>query len=362
MKYSPVALLFLILISPSARLTGQDTLLLFHPTVGNLQVIQQLTENKVLDLEGIHVLGVYHGQEKYDYQLTREFLAGHPNLPFTIAACERELSADHLFMENECSDLFLRLFQHSLGALFMGGPDLPPAIYQEPVHLLTEVTDPLRHFFEASYLFHLLGGTQNTAWNPYMKEDENYLISGICLGMQTMNVSTGGTLIQDIPTEVYHCWTAEQVLALPSSQHHRNYRDKLNVGCERPTSYHFHPIRLKDNTFITSGSGITSDLNPLVLSSHHQSVEQLGKGWLVAATSMDGKIVEAIEHVEYPHVFGVQFHPEKAGLFDASIRLPRDCNNEINFKETIAGTPSYEFHLAYWRYLGTLLQGIRKPK
>jgi putative glutamine amidotransferase len=358
MRYSPVALLFLILFSTSMRLTGQDTLLLFHPTVDNLHVILQLSKNNVLDLNGIHVLGVYHGKEKYEYRLSREFLAGQPDLPFSLTACESELSPDHLYKKNGCSDTFFRLFQHSVGALFMGGPDLPPEIYQEPVHLLTVVTDPFRHFFEASYLFHLLGGDQNSAWTPFMDKNAKYLISGICLGMQTMNVSTGGTLIQDIPTELYGNWLADQVLASPSDQQHRNYADKLNVGCAHPTSYHFHPIRLKDNTFITSNSGIDPGLNPLVLSSHHQAVEKLGQGWQVAATSMDGKVVEAIGHVKYPHVFGVQFHPEKAGLFDPSVRHPTDCNNDINFMETIAGTPSYGFHLTYWKYVSEILQEI----
>ena len=359
-KPSPVPLFMLILFITCFRLTGQDTLILFHPTVDNLKVIQQLTDQKILDLTGIHMLGVYHGKEKYDYDRTREFLSGNPGLAFSIRSCEGELSVDKLFGKNECSATFQQLFRHSLGALFMGGPDLPPEMYNEPVHLLTVVTDPFRHFLEASYLFHLLGGSQDPDWIPLMEGNKNYLISGICLGMQTMNVSTGGTLVQDIPTEIYHCWMVEQVLNLPPENQHRNYADKLNVGCEQPTSYHFHPILLEDNTFITSNPGIGSGLNPLVLSSHHQSVEKLGKGWRVAATSMDGKIVEAIEHLDYPNVFGVQFHPEKPGLYDSSIQHFQDCNNQVSFHETIAHTSSYEFHLAYWEYVGIRVQEQRR--
>ena len=41
------------------------------------------------------------------------------------------------------------LFSISKGALFMGGPDIPPAVYNESVHLLTSVTDPFRHYCEA---------------------------------------------------------------------------------------------------------------------------------------------------------------------------------------------------------------------
>ena len=73
-------------------------------------------------------------------------------------------------------------------------------------------------------------------------------------------------------------------------------------------------------------------------------------------TSLDGKIIEAIEHQSYPNVFGVQFHPEKPGLFDPSIDHPRSCDSRINFNEMITKTGSYKFHMAYWRLIGKILQ------
>jgi len=350
--------LLIFLVCIPHRITGQDTLLMFHPTAYNLEVISQLMDQDILDMDGMHLLGICHQQETYDYSQALQFLKEHPELPFSIRSFSCELDVGHLYALNDCSKPFMALFRNSAGALFMGGPDIPPALYNEPVHLLTVVTDPFRHLFEASYLFHLLGGEQDHGWNPLMEENSGYLISGICLGMQTLNVSTGGTLIQDIPTELYQCWLAEQVLALPVDQRHRNYADKVNAGCPDPTSYHFHPIRLNENSFISEYPGIDSSLHPWVLSSHHQSVEKLGKGWEVAATSMDGKVIEAIEHKMYPHVFGIQFHPEKPGLFDPSIIHPENCSGEISFKETIEGTASYEFHLAYWNYIGTILREI----
>ena len=279
---------------------------------------------------------------------------------FSLRAIQGELGADNLFGENPATLSFRHLFEGSQGALFMGGPDIPPVLYHEAVHLLTSVTDPFRHYVEISYLFHLLGGSQDANWKPFLEQNRNYLVSGICLGMQSMNVATGGTLIQDIPTESYGLWNAEEVLALPADEMHRNYNDKLNTGCEGPTSYHFHHVKLEKRDLLTKGIGYRSKTAPLVLSSHHQAIEKLGSGWQVAASSMDDKIIEAIAHLKYPHVFGVQFHPEKPGLFDPSIEHPQSCNSTINFQEVIRNTDSYTFHSAYWIQVGAILQKNRK--
>ena len=268
-----------------------------------------------------------------------------------------EAGPGELFGENRFTQLFGDLFRSSRGALFMGGPDIPPQLFGEEVNLLTRVTDPYRHYLELSFLFHLLGGYQDPHWEPLLRQRPGYLVSGICLGMQTLNVATGGTLVQDIPTEIYGIRTAEGVLALPEDRQHRNYRGMAVAGCAETTSYHFHRIRLTEGSFLadeTSFGGISA---PMVLSSHHQAVEELGTGLEVAAVSMDGKVVEAIGHSEYPHVFGVQFHPEKPGLFDPSIVHPVDCADSISFHGTIRDTPSFEFHLAYWKYLGKILRG-----
>lgn len=348
------------LLSNTFSSWGQDTLLLFHPTAYNIQVVQNLVDEGLLTLEGYHVLGVYHSQEAYDYTQAEAYLDTQHSTLFSLRAIEAELNADNLFEENPATLSFRHLFEGSQGALFMGGPDIPPVVYNEAVHLLTSVTDPFRHYVEISYLFHLLGGSQDVDWKPYLHQNKKYLVSGICLGMQSMNVATGGTMIQDIPTELYGIWNAEEVLALPADQMHRNYNDKLNRGCEGPTSYHFHRVKLEKRDLLTKGIGYRSKSAPIVLSSHHQAIEDLGSGWQVAATSMDEKIIEAIAHLKYPHVFGVQFHPEKPGLFDPSIEHPQGCNSTINFQEVIENTDSYIFHSAYWIQVGAILQKNRK--
>jgi len=339
--------------------SGQDTLLLFHPTAYNLEVMQKLLDEGIFPLEGYHLLGVYHEEEAYDYEKARDYISSHPEDQFSLLEIKGELFAGNIFDINSCSEQFNFLFRKSQGALFMGGPDIPPNTYNEKVNLLTVVSDPYRHYCELSYLFHLLGGSQNQQWTPYLEKNENYLLSGICLGMQTMNVATGGTMVQDIPTEIYNTWNADDILDNDPDQMHRNYADKLNTGCDAPTSYHFHRLKLEKKGVLTKEIGFKSDSAPLVLSSHHQALEVLGEGWVIAARSMDGKIIEAISHKLYPHVMGVQFHPEKPGLFDPSVKHPQNCNSTINFKEFIKDTDSYAFHLAYWKYLASILHQNR---
>lgn len=352
------SLILLIAISLSSR--GQDTVLLFHPTAYNMEIIQKLADADLFNLEGYHVLGVYHPGESYDYSLARAYIELQPGSMFSLEEIGGSLEPENIYRENPASQQFTKLFKSSRGALFMGGPDIPPLAYNEEVHLLTQVTDPYRHYMELSFIFHLLGGSQNPDWIPYLEENPNYLINGICLGMQSLNVATGGSLVQDIPTELYGIWLAEDILALPSDQMHRNYLDYLNTGCEDPTSYHFHRIVLEADMILTKGINFNGANSPLVLSSHHQAIEELGLGWKVAATSMDGKIIEAIQHGTYPHVLGIQFHPEKPGLFDPSIEHPESCNSTINFQKAIENTDSFLFHVSFWKQLGQFLQQNRK--
>lgn len=348
------ALIVLLLLLSPQRGKGQDTLLVIHPTADNIHLLDQLIEKGYFPLEGYHLLGVYHEDESYDYEKASDFIRDHRLRHVSLVEVKGTLDADNTFLTNNCTDQFARLFDISRGALFFGGPDIPPLVYQESAHLLTRVTDPFRHFFELSFLHHLLGGSRNPDWKPFLESRDTYLVSGICLGIQTMNVATGGTLIQDIPTEIYGVWTAEELLSLPAHQQHRNYHDLLSYGSDEPTSYHFHPIRVEKGSFLDFEAPPAAS-DPLVLSSHHQAIETLANGWKVAASSLDGKVIEAIEHEKYPHVFGVQFHPEKPGLFDPSRLHLNASGDSVSFIEVIRGTFSFEFHENYWRAIAAPL-------
>jgi putative glutamine amidotransferase len=108
----------------------------------------------------------------------------------------------------------------------------------------------------------------------------------ICFGMQALNVSRGGTLIQDIPAQ------------LPQAIKHQQGPPR-----DRPS----HPITLGNSSLLLS---LASSERALVNSHHHQAVEKVGKNLIATAWSSDG-LIEAIEDSR-PERFalGVQWHPE----------------------------------------------------
>ena len=105
-------------------------------------------------------------------------------------------------------------------------------------------------------------------------------VLGICRGCQLLNVKFGGTLWQDVPSE------------LTGAKQHR-------IPGE-------HAIAVVEGSCMSRLVGAS---NCSVNSRHHQAVKRLADGFKVVATSGDG-VVEAIEGVDYPAV-GVQFHPER---------------------------------------------------
>ncbi|MEM1441413.1 MAG: gamma-glutamyl-gamma-aminobutyrate hydrolase family protein [Verrucomicrobiota bacterium] len=152
------------------------------------------------------------------------------------------------------------------GLLMPGGADIPPSEYGEEPHETVEVLDDDRYQFEKA-----LG----TAW---IKKTDKPLF-GICLGGQWINVLSGGSLIQDIPSEL--------------------------GTVHRDTD---HLIELEEDSRLAGIFGVTSlEVN----SSHHQAVKEVGDGLRIVARSPDG-VVEAIETTD-PDRFlvGVQWHPER---------------------------------------------------
>ena len=164
-----------------------------------------------------------------------------------------------------------------------------PAIYGEKQHLLTEVTDPNRHLMETSLLFHLIGGSRNPGFKPLLLQKPNLIVRGFCLGMQTMNVAAGGTLIQDIPVEVYHVSTAEGMLAIDAKNRHHNYHTQLNPGCDVSWGL-LHPVKFVSGGYLHELCKNMQQQEPCVLSSHHQAAGKVGQNLEVIATSMDGKL------------------------------------------------------------------------
>lgn len=341
---------------PAAR---APRIVLVHPTRANLDTFFWLVQHRIFAIPAPEVVGVYHESETYDYASARAFAQEHPEHRISFVALDGALDDAHLFERNACTDAFRTVWQGADALIFWGGPDIQPAIYGEKTSLLTDITDPGRHRFEVSFLFHLLGGSRNEAWRAWLEERPDTVLLGFCLGMQSMNVATGGTLIQDLPTEVYGIGAVEELLAAPQDRVHRNYWRHLTPD-DTLIGGSPHRIRVLQDGFFAKEMGFDAKRTPVVYSSHHQAVEKPGRGFAVVATSMDGKIVEAIHHTKFRNVLGVQFHPEPTVLYGGprtKKTAPADAS-PVDFQKLLAdgdgaGT---EFHRAYWEFFAKLLR------
>lgn len=111
-------------------------------------------------------------------------------------------------------------------------------------------------------------------------------VLGICFGMQVLNVYRGGTLIQDIESEISGCLKHEQGIPLARNSH------TIDVEKESLLSS------------LTTGKKVT------VNSHHHQAIDKIGKNLKATAWAKDG-VVECIEDTEKDaFMLGVQWHPE----------------------------------------------------
>ncbi|MDY0347947.1 MAG: gamma-glutamyl-gamma-aminobutyrate hydrolase family protein [Tenuifilaceae bacterium] len=331
----------------------KPTMVLMHPTVANIKTFIELTDNSIFPLsDSVRVLGVYHANGAYNYGLSKDFLEILADERFKLLEIEGELNPENLYVENDCSNAFREIFSNSKGIIFFGGPDMPAATYGKQTNLLTSITDVHRHYVELSFLYHLLGGSQNEDYKPLLESRPDYPIIGICLGMQSMNVATGGTMFQDIPTELYGLQTVEEVLAQEQNAQHRNYHSSFGTDNEL-TWGHFHQIKFEANSFLDTLNRFVEQF-PYVWSSHHQALDALGKGIVPISWSMDGKIIEAVRHSEYPHVLGVQFHPEVPAIYNTEIKIKR-IPFEVDSKSYIELYPKHkgeDFHRAFWQRVG----------
>ena len=113
-------------------------------------------------------------------------------------------------------------------------------------------------------------------------------VLGICRGFQLMNAYFGGTLYQDIGTQ------------LPQANDHRSAELYDTIK---------HPVQFVRDTFLHSLYGDIK--NPHVNTVHHQAIKDLGDDLEVYANSNDG-LIEAFGYTKEPvgKVVGVQWHPE----------------------------------------------------
>jgi putative glutamine amidotransferase len=329
----------------------QNTIILMHPTIRNIQTLLFLADNNIFPVpDDFHIIGVYHTDAEYNYVRTDSFLVNNAIQNIIMYRITCSLAPENIYQWNSCSQEFHNLFYKSAGIMFFGGPDIPPSCYGHETNLLTQITDPSRHFLELSMMFHLIGGFQDIHFIPLMSQRPDYAILGICLGMQTMNVAAGGTLIQDIPSVIYNTTTSEQILRSDRNLQHRNYHHHTNISNDMVRG-NFHKISFAKESLpdLLNKFSVTF---PHVWSTHHQCIDKTGKGITPIAHSVDRKIIEAVIHEDFPNVIGIQFHPEVISIFQDTIKLRLFPEQEIlqSFQEMFPAENGSDFHYNFWKY------------
>ena len=327
---------------------SQHRLVLLHPTVSNIINMVWMVENKVIDIPGVELLGVYSASEVYDYKLSENYIREHHIKNYNLLKVTGEIKPEEVFKENSCTPVFRKLFRESDAILFFGGPDIPAAVYGEKQNFLTVVTDPNRHYFETSLFFHLIGGSRNPEFKPFLDKNPNFIVRAFCLGMQTMNVAAGGNLLQDIPSEIYHKNTLEEAAALPVNDQHRSSLAPMYPLSDLFGGI-FHQIRMTKSGYLKELIDKSAVKYPRVLSAHHQAVGRIGANLEIVATSMDGKIAEGLQHKIFRNVVGVQFHPEPASLYQPESILTTIPGKTFSPNELLKKSNSLIFHELFWK-------------
>ena len=170
------------------------------------------------------------------------------------------------------------------GLLLQGGSDVCPASYgEEPIRPEWE-GDLVRDEYEIDLVRESIS--------------MNKPVLGICRGLQILNVTLGGTLYQDIPTQI------------EGAQVHRNW--DIYEGLT-------HEVEMEPETHLEQLYREIPERK--VISIHHQAVRDMGEGLILEARSKKDNIIEALRYREggeggskesetAPYACGVQWHPE----------------------------------------------------
>lgn len=329
-----------------------------NPTARNIDIIRFLTDKKIFDVNTgkIKFVGIYHRGQSYDFAESQKFIEENGIDWITLREVTGEITSENVFRVNECTPVFREIFDNSIGTIFFGGPDIQPEIYGED-NLYSDVTDPMRHLLEVSFAFHLTGSSRNNSFRPFLEERPDYLVTGFCLGLQTMNVAAGGSLWQDIPAQIYGKYTPEETVETDRNNLHRNYWQLLNDDKQLMT-INLHSINFTSHPFFGKTIKVRKKQQPLIYSSHHQSPKEIGQGYEITALSPDGKIVEGLAHNRYPHVFAVQFHPEVPALYENRELWKFEPGDIPQTMHRIIGKDGVRFHKKYWKHISKIVNGL----
>jgi putative glutamine amidotransferase len=193
------------------------------------------------------------------------------------------------------------LYDRLDGILIPGGVDMDPATFGEGPHPNLGAIDPARDRVEL----------QLTRWAA---EDRKPVL-GLCRGIQVINVALGGTLYQDLATQ------------LPAAIKHDYFP---TAGFER--DHLAHEVALASGTRLHA---VMERHRFLVNSMHHQGIKTLAPELVPAAKAPDG-LIEAVEAGSDHFMVGVQWHPE---IFELS-----DFHTRELFREFVAASTEWRRH------------------
>jgi gamma-glutamyl-gamma-aminobutyrate hydrolase PuuD len=158
------------------------------------------------------------------------------------------------------------------GLLLTGGGDVSSLLFGEEPHRTAKYHDPIRDEMELTV--------------TRLALEREIPILGVCRGIQLLNVALGGTLIQDIPSQV---------------------KNACNHYAAPVSPVLLHSVDIEPDSLLARVMG--SDTTA-VNSYHHQAVKDLGRGLRVNCRAKDG-IIEGVEAADGRPILAVQFHPEE---------------------------------------------------
>lgn len=170
-------------------------------------------------------------------------------------------------------DYISALMQNLDGVLLPGSDsDVDPLSYNHEPHPKLGAVHPLKDATDALVLEEI--------------ERRGTPLLAICFGMQILNVMRGGSLIQDIESQ------------MPEAIKHQQ---------GAPRERQSHRVRLLEGSQL---SELAASETALVNSHHHQAIETVGRDLVATAWTADG-LVEALEDPRAERfALAVQWHPE----------------------------------------------------
>jgi putative glutamine amidotransferase len=165
-----------------------------------------------------------------------------------------------------------RIIDRIDGLVLSGGGDIDPASYGGKLHDDMYAIDPRRDEFE----FALVREAQR----------RKLPVLAICRGLQVLNVALGGSLIEDIPSEI------------GSTDH--SIRGPEVVNCHQT-------VTIEPGSLVASAIG---EAEVCVNSIHHQAVRKVAPGFRAAGWTSDG-VIEVLDPEDHSWpILAVQWHPE----------------------------------------------------